>query len=394
PSVASRPPPRSALRLLPPAPARPSSDPRLRPHGCVERNTMRSRRSLAASAAAAALALCALGSAPAAVAFTAAPPPSSSRRAAAGGAAAGRRRVGRGGVVRLSSTKSGGGSGNKAAIDADESSEYEYDESEFADYSSDYSDLPDALSSSSDEDEDDDEIEGSLLDAYDDYDAIGGYDLSPFERHAREVFLTYAERVESKLDHEADDLAARENEECESTQLANAAILKKDLYEMLGSLDIEASRDEAESLFKFLDVNGDGSVSLEEFMPWYAEAVDAAQGVSAAFQDLVKSRSTVHRFDATEVDDGVLRRALECAVAAPNRQGETLKFFECNASRFWGLFVHQGREGPICVEFISPYGRLWSETKGGVPALEGSQMYMESQYPKVPESVEAPSLLS
>ncbi len=55
-------------------------------------------------------------------------------------------------------------------------------------------------------------------------------------------------------------------------------------------------------------------------MPWYAESVDAAQQMSVGFQNLVRSRSTVHRFDATEVDDGVLRRALECAIAAPNRR--------------------------------------------------------------------------
>lgn len=58
-----------------------------------------------------------------------------------------------------------------------------------------------------------------------------------------------------------------------------------------------------------------------QFLPWYAEAVDAAQQVSQSFQNLVQSRRTVHRFDATEVDDGVLRRALQCAIAAPNRRG-------------------------------------------------------------------------
>ena len=56
-------------------------------------------------------------------------------------------------------------------------------------------------------------------------------------------------------------------------------------------------------------------------MPWYAEAIDAAQQTAVGFQNLVKSRRTVHKFDATEVDDGVLRRALECAIAAPNRSG-------------------------------------------------------------------------
>lgn len=58
-----------------------------------------------------------------------------------------------------------------------------------------------------------------------------------------------------------------------------------------------------------------------QFLPWYAEAIDNVQQVSMGFQNLVKSRRTVHRFDATEVDDGVLRRALECAIAAPNRSG-------------------------------------------------------------------------
>ena len=56
-------------------------------------------------------------------------------------------------------------------------------------------------------------------------------------------------------------------------------------------------------------------------MPWYAEAIDSAQQTAIGFQNLVKSRRTIHKFDATEVDDGVLRRALECAIAAPNRRG-------------------------------------------------------------------------
>ena len=60
---------------------------------------------------------------------------------------------------------------------------------------------------------------------------------------------------------------------------------------------------------------------FSQFLPWYAEAIDAAQQTAVGFQNLVKSRRTVHKFDATEVDDGVLRRALECAIAAPNRRG-------------------------------------------------------------------------
>ncbi|KAL9184723.1 hypothetical protein ACHAXT_012693 [Thalassiosira profunda] len=214
-------------------------------------------------------------------------------------------------AVRLASSKSKTAG---AGMDTDEASEYEYNEAEFADYASDYSEVDDEA----DLDLDDAE---SILDLYDDYEDIGGYDLTPFEKHAREVFLTYAEQVQSSIDHEAGDLSSSDNDECETTQLENAAILKKDLYSMLRALDIDATEDESKSLWKYLDVDGDGRITLEEFLPWYAEAIDAAQQVSMGFQDMVKTRRTVNKFDATEVDDGVLRRALECAIAAPNRRG-------------------------------------------------------------------------
>jgi nitroreductase len=123
------------------------------------------------------------------------------------------------------------------------------------------------------------------------------------------VFLTYAEQ----------DCA--ENEDCETFSVSNAGIFRESLYVMLQTLDIEATMEESRALFKYLDVDDDGRVTCEEFLPWYAEAVDAAQQVSLGFQSVVTSRRTVHKFDATEVDDGVLRRALECAIAAPNRSG-------------------------------------------------------------------------
>lgn len=212
-----------------------------------------------------------------------------------------------------------------AGLESDDASEYEYDESEFADYSSDYSDVIDDDDDDDDldddESDDDDDDDASFLDSYPGYSSIGGYDLSPFERHAREVFLTYAERVRSKVDLDSGDLSSDDNEADEETRLENAAILKRDLYGMLGALDIDASEEESEALFKYLDVDEDGHVTLDEFLPWYAEAVDAAQQASVGFQNLVKSRRTVHKFDATEVDDGTLRRALECAIAAPNRRG-------------------------------------------------------------------------
>ncbi|KAL7530696.1 hypothetical protein ACHAXR_003632 [Thalassiosira sp. AJA248-18] len=233
--------------------------------------------------------------------------------------------VARTNTVQLHSDSSSSSKQTPAAgMDIDESSEYEYNEADFAEYSSDYSDVDDA-----DDDDDDididlitmDDLDPSELDLYDDYDDIGGYNLSPFEKHARDVFLTYAEQVQSTLDLDSDNLSSDDNEVCEDTQLANAAILKKDLYSMLQTLDIGASQDESEALFKYLDEDGDGRVTLDEFLPWYAEAIDASQQVSIGFQNLVKSRRTVHKFDDTEVDDGVLRRALECAIAAPNRRG-------------------------------------------------------------------------
>jgi nitroreductase len=187
--------------------------------------------------------------------------------------------------------------------------EYEYNEADFAEYTSDYSDVDDDI---------DDDITDGLLDLYQDYDDIGGFDLSPFEQHAREVFMTYAQQVQSNVDLESDNLTAVEGED---TKIANSGILQQQLFSMLQTLDIDATKDESDTLFKYLDEDGSGLVTLDEFLPWYAEAVDAAQQTAVGFQNLVKSRRTVNKFDATEVDDGVLRRALECAIAAPNRRG-------------------------------------------------------------------------
>jgi nitroreductase len=206
-----------------------------------------------------------------------------------------------------------------------EEAEYDYNEADFADYTSDYSAIGDD-EEVDDEDYDDDQGEDrlgstSLLESYNDYDSIGGYDLTPFEKHAREVFLTYAERVSSTIDHDSTNLNSHTNEGCEDTRLENSGIQKGDLYSMLQSLDIQATKEESEALFKYLDVDDSGIVTLNEFLPWYAEAVDSVQQMGMNFQQLVKSRRTVHKFDATEVDDGVLRRAIECAIAAPNRSG-------------------------------------------------------------------------
>ena len=178
-------------------------------------------------------------------------------------------------LARLHSESGRGGSSNnnptvdtgkRKGMETDESAtEYEYNEADFADYVSDYS------SDASAADDDDDDLgedgggDGSvLLAGYDDYSTIGGFDLTPFEKHAREVFLTYALQVRSSIDHESDDLATSANEDCEETRAENAAILKTDLFGMLQTLDIDASLEESEALFKYLDADDDGTVTLDE----------------------------------------------------------------------------------------------------------------------------------
>ena len=148
---------------------------------------------------------------------------------------------------------------SKSPPSIDEASEYEYNEADFEDYASDYSELD-----GDDESGDEDDAELLIEAQYDDYSDIGGYDLTPFEKHAREVFLTYADRVQSKLDLDSDSLESSDNEECERTQASNAAIFKNDLYSMLQTLDIEATEEEAKALFKYLDADDSGEVTLEE----------------------------------------------------------------------------------------------------------------------------------
>jgi hypothetical protein len=153
----------------------------------------------------------------------------------------------------------------RTLMEVDESSEYEYNEADFADYSSDYSDADFGIDGGDDDKfyiDDDDDNNDSILNGYESYSEIGGFDLSPFEKHAREVFLLYAVQVQSTIDHDADNLDP--GEVCETIELDNAAILKKDLYSMLQNLDIDATPEESEALFKYLDVDDDGRVSLDE----------------------------------------------------------------------------------------------------------------------------------
>mmetsp|Transcript_23075 Transcript_23075/g.63976 ORF Transcript_23075/g.63976 Transcript_23075/m.63976 type:complete len:345 (+) Transcript_23075:200-1234(+) len=93
-------------------------------------------------------------------------------------------------------------------------------------------------------------------------------------------------------------------------------------FQLLCSLDVEATEEDANIVFRFLDSDGDGRLLFDdEFLPWYLEAVGAASGVASSFQSLLVGRRTVEVFDQTPVDDAVLERAVQCAIAAPNRSG-------------------------------------------------------------------------
>jgi len=130
------------------------------------------------------------------------------------------------------------------------------------------------------------------------------YALSTDQENALEVFVTVAQGDNN------DDLP-----------YPLPTINVDQLGEMLQMLDINASAEETVALFKYLDIDDDGQVTFDEFLPWYTSAAQAAQDSSDTFQDLLISRRTVDNFDDTPVDSAVLRRAVACAIAAPNRSG-------------------------------------------------------------------------
>lgn len=99
----------------------------------------------------------------------------------------------------------------------------------------------------------------------------------------------------------------------------SGTICAQELTEMLRVLEIQATEEEAQALFQYLDTDRDGVIGIEEFLPWYNEAAQSANQVAASFQSLLIGRRTVDHFDETPVNDDVLRRAVECAIAAPNR---------------------------------------------------------------------------
>lgn len=103
--------------------------------------------------------------------------------------------------------------------------------------------------------------------------------------------------------------------------------------EMLALLDINASLEEQQALFRYLDEDGDGQISFDEFLPWYDAASQAAQEFAANFQSIILNRRTVDHFDRTPVENDVLRRAVQCAIAAPNRScSEPWRFIQIGPS--------------------------------------------------------------
>lgn len=107
----------------------------------------------------------------------------------------------------------------------------------------------------------------------------------------------------------------------EFDQKGKGRLNSNELNEVLSSLEIDATPEERGYLFSYLDSNGDGFIDFEEFEEWYSSAVEAAEQTSENFRELLMSRRTVNVFDKSPVSDDVLQRAVECAIAAPNRSG-------------------------------------------------------------------------
>jgi nitroreductase len=113
------------------------------------------------------------------------------------------------------------------------------------------------------------------------------------------------------------------------------------LLGVLVSLDLDATLEDADIVFRFLDTDGDGRLLFkDEFLPWYLDAVQQAAEISRVFQSMLVGRRTVEEFDKTPVDDAILERAVQCAMAAPNRScSEPWRFLSVGPSTVEKLAV-------------------------------------------------------
>jgi len=145
--------------------------------------------------------------------------------------------------------------------------------------------------------------------------------------HAREVFFSF----------DADN---------------SGAISAEEMGYMLQALDLDASEEEAAALFKYLDTDGSGGVTFDNFLPWYSEATETAKESASFFQNVIRSRRSVHKFDKSDVDEKVLRRAIECAIASPNR----------GLTEPWRFI----RLGPETVANVAKAAKLQAEVTGTV----------------------------
>jgi nitroreductase len=131
-----------------------------------------------------------------------------------------------------------------------------------------------------------------------------------------------------------------------------------DLFRILCGLDVEATNEEASVLFRFLDEDGDDQIDFEDFLPWYLNAATAAAIVAESFQSLLIGRRTVDEFDRTPVGNDVLKRAVQCAIAAPNR----------SCSEPW-RFIHVGSKTVAQFAELNTKLRQSMETEDGASSI-------------------------
>lgn len=107
----------------------------------------------------------------------------------------------------------------------------------------------------------------------------------------------------------------------EVDEQGDGSLSSDELGSMLRMLDIDATDEDANALFKYLDTDQNGGIAFDEFLPWYTDASEIAKESASTFQGLILGRRTVNQFDKTPVSDDVLKNAVKCAISAPNRSG-------------------------------------------------------------------------